>query len=655
MIKLDGWITIGTRLDTDKFDKQISDLENKIDSEGKKQEFLNNQTKEYQTELQKANREVNALTREYDKAVKKAEVYGEALRKAEKVTPRSPKIFEFRSDYNEQVKKVDELALKLDKAEKVQSQLQNKVEKTKLQYDKSVKSADRLRGKIETINFNRHSKEVNTLTNNMGKAIRKVGKLALAVLSVRSAYSLLRQASSTWGQYNEQYARDIEYIRFALAYGLAPVLEKIVQLVQTLMTYINYLANAWFGKTIFASAKDFEKMSKSASGVAKSTKEIKNNLASFDELNVLSKSASDGAGQGFLAPSFDFGNFDVEIPEWIKWLGDNGETVKKTLIGIGGALGAMKLSELATNLGLVSSKLSLIKGIGVGVAVKGIAEGVQDLQKYIDEPTLENLGKTITDVGEAVVGVGIATGNLPIIAGGALTILTGKFVENWDEIRDTTQQGIDFLKEKSPVIERIFGKTGKIIYDDVLDNCSEVLSTVDTTLNSFSKMAYDFGGIIQALADKDWARAWQKFKDVCKDAWEGITAIIRVQINSIIRFINLLIDRTENFVNNFIDGLNNLGASINRVNFNRIPLLEKQNVVSMPTMNQLGIQGPTIGNTSFDTSGTGNSIAERVSNISQDITVKFEGTMAQFVRSLKPQIEIENKRVGTKIITGGAY
>ena len=29
--------------------------------------------------------------------------------------------------------------------------------------------------------------------------------------------------------------------------------------------------------------------------------------------------------------------------------------------------------------------------------------------------------------------------------------------------------------------------------------------------------------------------------------------------------------------------------------------------------------------------------------------------MAQFVRSLKPQIEIENKRVGTKIITGGAY
>ena len=29
--------------------------------------------------------------------------------------------------------------------------------------------------------------------------------------------------------------------------------------------------------------------------------------------------------------------------------------------------------------------------------------------------------------------------------------------------------------------------------------------------------------------------------------------------------------------------------------------------------------------------------------------------MAQFVRALKPQIDIENKRAGSRIITGGAY
>ena len=86
------------------------------------------------------------------------------------------------------------------------------------------------------------------------------------------------------------------------------------------------------------------------------------------------------------------------------------------------------------------------------MAIKGIADGVHDLQEYEKDPTLQNLGKTISDVGESVVGVGIAMGNLPVIAGGGMIWLTGKFVENWDEIRDTTQQGIDYLKEKSPEI-----------------------------------------------------------------------------------------------------------------------------------------------------------------------------------------------------------
>ena len=148
---MDGWITIGTKLSTDEFDKQVSDLENKIDSEEKKQELLNRKTEEYKSKLESATKEVNKLTDEYDRAVRKAEIYKEALEEAKKVTPRTPKFFGFEADYNRQVEIVEELAKELEKAEKNQASFKDKVDKTKLQLDNCEKSADRLRNKIGAI------------------------------------------------------------------------------------------------------------------------------------------------------------------------------------------------------------------------------------------------------------------------------------------------------------------------------------------------------------------------------------------------------------------------------------------------------------------------------------------------------------------------
>lgn len=48
-------------------------------------------------------------------------------------------------------------------------------------------------------------------------------------------------------------------------------------------------------------------------------------------------------------------------------------------------------------------------------------------------------------------------------------------------------------------------------------------------------------------------------------------------------------------------------------------------------------------------------LSDRVGTNEQEITIRFEGTIGQFVRELKPYIEAENKRAGSRIITGGAY
>ena len=210
VIVLDGWITIGTKLDTTEFDKEVSNLEDKIDSAEKKQELINQKTSQYENQLKAVSDEVNRLSQEYEKAVEKAE---ELNATAIKGATGSYENYQATLDYEEQVKLVDELAGKLDKAEAKQTTLTQKVAQSRLQYENSAKAIDTLRGKIQKINLKRQQKEfqeveksTNKIKGGIKDTVGKLGKMALAVFSIRSAFTLLTRASSTWGQYNEQYA-----------------------------------------------------------------------------------------------------------------------------------------------------------------------------------------------------------------------------------------------------------------------------------------------------------------------------------------------------------------------------------------------------------------------------------------------------------------
>ena len=712
---MDGWITIGTKLSTDKFDKQISELENKIDSEEKKQELLNNKTNEYERELDGVNKQAEELNKQYDEAVTKAK---QLQNEAQKYKPGSIQNFMLTQDYEEQVKQIDKINESLGKVETKQISLKNKVKQTTLQHENSVKAVDRLRGKIDQINLKRHQndakaieKTANNIKNEVTSTIGKVGKLALAVLGVRSAYSLLRRASSEWASYNQQYAKDLEYIRFAIANGLAPILEKIVLLSQTLMAYVNYLSNAWFGKQIFASAKDFEKMSKSASGVAKSTKEIKNNLASFDELNVLSKNNGAEAGGG-VSPSIDLGNFeDIEIPEWLVKIKDILQPVVDFFTEIN-----EKYGPVATGIGIVVAALAgfyILKGIiglltgfsgalfgvtadftgflnSIGKAVKAIAilgglalviNAVSNLIKTFAESGLklnEVIGLMATILASiaitmalvAVLGPAVTAGLIPflgVIAGisallavMALTLPTileavGKFVDVMAPALSTVIEAIS--KGISVIIEALGTALPPIIrsigdlFTSVFNGIAKIIETVGNTIIDLQKSTIDFitelGPAINSFVD---------------GVLEAITKLINFLISGIEYMVNLIIGA----INKIIDGINVVGdvvgKTINHVpEFNLpkfTPKLAKGGIVAKPTQAIIGEAGkeavlPLDSNTEWM-----DILAEKLSDRAgggQEVTIKFAGTMAQFVRELKPQIDIENKRAGARLITGGAY
>ena len=292
---MDGEITIGTSLSTDKFDRQTADLEKKMQKEEDKKIVIETKLSGQEQELDNARQKTDALADAYQrlKQVQDTIATGRA----------TPQQFALFQDLQSTYGSLEQLSGSFDKALSKQEAIEQKVAQTKYRYDEINAKVSEYKQKIETVKIQKQVSDVEKLKNSFNgvgssiqKSIRSVARLALGVFGIRSAYLALRRASSDLASYDKQYAANLEYIRYALTQVVAPVLRYIVNLAATLLSYINAIVQGWFGINLFsnASAKSFQKMKAGASGVSKSVKEIRKELAGFDEMNVLNDQSSSG-------------------------------------------------------------------------------------------------------------------------------------------------------------------------------------------------------------------------------------------------------------------------------------------------------------------------------------------------------------------------
>lgn len=243
------------------------------------------------------------------------------------------------------------------------------------------------------------TKTLGEIDFSLTKIIKKVGKWALAIFSVRSAYLFVRSAVSTISQYDKQLGANIQYIRYALAMAIKPIIEWIVNAVYTLLQYINFIAKKWFDIDIFAgaSAKNFNKANSSA-------KKLQRTLAGFDEMNVLSSNKDESGNVG---ASYDLSKIkDVEMPGWIKWIAENKDTILKVVGAIAGLFVVSKITKLFTPLQTLGSLLGMsgILGSLTGIAALAtititIAYLVQDISEVKEEigKTYDKANKKLTE------------------------------------------------------------------------------------------------------------------------------------------------------------------------------------------------------------------------------------------------------------------
>ena len=153
----------------------------------------------------------------------------------------------------------------------------------------------------------------------LNKASKKTGKFVLSLFSIRTAWSLISRASSTYLSENENTSNKIAAAWSYLGNLIGPIIERIVGWIQYGIAYLNVFVKALSGVDLLAKSIK--------NTVAKTNKELKKTLSSMDEIvNLDTDSGASSNPAGALQDIADL-KLNLEVVKFLKDLADSLKTV----------------------------------------------------------------------------------------------------------------------------------------------------------------------------------------------------------------------------------------------------------------------------------------------------------------------------------------
>jgi len=337
--------------------------------------------------------------------------------------------------------------------------------------------------KINEQGFSKASSSLKNISKGLTNVVKTVGKWALAIFAVRSIYTGIRQIISQVSQYNDQVKADLDYMKYAIAMSLTPVVEYLVRLFYSILENVKDIIYNLTGFNIFAnsSAKGFEKANKSA-------KELKKTLTGFDEVNVL----NDTSDSGTPSPQFDLSQNNKIMVKGVgealdKVIGMFDKTFEKIKTNVTKVLKSIGFSDL-----LIGSVRQMMYG------VQNVVEGV-----------LKVIGATID------LALGLVTGNTDMVKDAFVRLVDGIGQILWGIVNHWTGMVMTMYS---------------IIHDTFVRPVINLFNSLGTALYNSFKTAWD-----------KITNLFNKGKTLFNTFINGIKSIVKGAINSMIEGINALI------------------------------------------------------------------------------------------------------------------
>lgn len=611
---MDGYVTIGTKLDTKGLEKDLNKAQRellKLDSEAEKLQekkiFVELDLREYYKSIEEVKKSTDRDLYLYGKTDEQAQ----QILETEEQTLRN-----IDEQYAKQLQKLSLINAKIKENADAQENMKGQVTSLNEELGKSS-------GQLDFGDIDNNAKKVG---NSIGSIVKRVIRWGLALLGVRTALSLLSRSFSTLSQYNEDLANRVESMRLLLATALEPIINWLVNMAEKLLQIIAGILNMLFGIDLYARASQLSanKMAKGFGGASKSAKELKKQLAGFDEMNVLTEptesSGGGGGGGGFNLQKPDWDNW--KMPGWLKWIMENWDLILGAIGLIGGALVALKLG------------LDPLLGAGIGLILAGIVNLIIDIIDFIKDPSWEKFKSLIDDflidIGMIIAGIGLLTGNwIPLVIG-LVIMLAGVIIRYWDQIWGFLKQvGAEFKREAMVVWEFIKGIWNKfkefheMIFWGAVNyvmNAIEKIKKFFTSLWNFIKNIFNtannfIAGVITGVINH-FNKLWDSIINSAKWCWDkvksvfnGITSFFSGIISKIIGFfssvgtkvgdaigkafksaINGVLKAVESILNTPIKAINSLiskvnelpGVSLKKLSTFSFPRLAKGGIINQP-------------------------------------------------------------------------
>lgn len=224
------------------------------------------------------------------------------------------------------------------------------------------------------------------------------------------------------------------------------------------------------------------------------------------------------------------------------------------------------------------------------------------------------------------------------------------------------------------VISNIFNgikNTVSNIWNGIKNSISNAVSSIkngivnnfQTAYNKITSIFRNIGSFFSGI----WNNIKNTFSALGTKIGDAISGAVKSGINGVLGMIENIVNKFVNMINGAIDVINAIpGVSIGKLNQLNIPRLAEGGYVKANTP-QLAMIG--------DNKHQGEVVAPEDKmlemiltalklfkdqdpkdnpNQGQTITINFNGTLAQLVRVLKPELDRESNRKGNKLIIGGA-
>lgn len=632
---MDGWIRIGTDVETKTFDNQIEQCEKELQELQAKIEnpdTIQIDTKDYDTKINEAKEQLSSLKTLASKG-DKFSITG--------ISRAEDRIKSLNTEKDKFV--ADKKAEFITKAESQAEKLRNKLVDLNEKKNKLTTSAD--------------GGFLNNIINRTNTILGQIAKWGLAVFGVRTAYRAVSQAMSIISQYDAQIGADIQYIKYALAMTLQPVIQGIISLVYKALSLIGLLIKNLTGVNIFKNSGVDKFQAGMKSGVA-SSKKIKENLniAKFDEITKLSNTSDSsvgagGGGGGIATPSFDLSDANKEVEAFYNKVKDIWESIgedfdyainnPKIFDEAFGNWGKMFYGITMMAKGAYDVADGVFKGIdGIIKVLTGIATGdmnlvfegfktlgsgiwsiVKGLVEFIGGVITTILGlvyglvKTVIETITALVKtiLGSVKNILTTIANGLLKAVTWiynsfispilKFITNM------ISSILTFIGNFFTNIRNVIKNLINIIYNILLSVITWINNNFITPVGNFFKTLWNTIVNVFSGVGAWFGNVFTNAKNFVINAFSGILGFIQSVWNSIVSIfgnigarigdtlgnsfkgaINGALSIVERLINNPIRAINNLldvintvpGVHVGKLNTVKLPRLASGGIVNLP-------------------------------------------------------------------------